>query len=177
MLYNQRPLPLHRFFHLTHLRPHRSAPQMPREARSAPGAQLPINGYESLLSGRGDPRLCRGRARGGGELLGFSAGVWWSRLPVLSGFSATGNFTSGTWRLDWGLYPLSSTGKASHVSPGPVCLSCSCWGKTSNARPLGIVISLLSLVMSSRNRIFMGCHPASVPLLGLSLPSVISRLI
>jgi hypothetical protein len=31
-------------------------------------------------------------------------------------------------------------------SPGPVCFSCSWWGrdKTSNARPLGTVISLLS---------------------------------
>ena len=32
---------------------------MPREARSAPGGQLPPSRYESWLCGRGDPSLCR----------------------------------------------------------------------------------------------------------------------
>jgi plasmid stabilization system protein ParE len=38
----------------------------------------------------------------------------------LCGVKATGNRTSGTKLLDSGLYPVPLTGKASHVSPGPV---------------------------------------------------------
>ncbi len=93
--------------------------------------------------------------------MAFLAGTFLAtRLVRLTGFSATGNLTSGIKLSDSGRYPVPSVGKASHVSPGPVCFSCNWVGKTSNARPLGTVTSFLSLVMSSRNRIFMGLFSA-----------------
>jgi hypothetical protein len=68
----------------------------------------------------------------------FSAGAFPAGgFASLGRFSATGNLTSGATLLDSGLYLLSSTGRASHVSAAPVCLSCSSRGKTSSARLLG----------------------------------------